>query len=95
MDERSPINFKRARRRLLLFDFVFLVAALGMVADVYYLDRVSVPTAIPLYGFPVIFAVIMLTYPVKAYVMTRWLRRWTDGTEKDSSGGLPVWKRIF
>src|SRR5258705_2690730 len=95
MDERTPADLKLARRTALMFDLVFWGAALLMVADVYYLDKATVPATIPLYGFVLLFAVIMLTYPIKQYVMTRWMKRWIEGTEEDSPGGHPISNRIF
>ena len=49
-----------------------------MAADCHYLERARPPGIVPTYCFAVLFAVILGTYPVMSYVLTRCLRRWPD-----------------
>src|SRR3954470_3398555 len=80
MDQLFAEYFQRVRRRVLLIDFIFLVAGVSLAADVYYLSKASPPGFFATYGFAVLFGVILGAHPVLAYVLTRCVRRWNIGS---------------
>lgn len=61
--------------RVALFLLIFLTASAGLFADVYYLAGAGSPGIVAMYGFAALFAVILGTPAVFAYMLPRMTRR--------------------
>jgi hypothetical protein len=63
------------RSRVLAFCAVFLSAAALGALLVWYVSEAEADPGPVVYAFPVLFAILIGTFPVLAYYLTRWVNR--------------------